>query len=125
MIASSIFLLLFSGGSAFFLFNARKIRRNILLGKKTDRTDRPLERLKVMTLVALGQKKMFRPILRALKKKNALPPANNKMNIMLAIITLYGFKILTNVEFRASLKTLPFMASTRHPSPEEKGTRSF
>ena len=25
----------------------------------------------------------------------------------------------------ASLKTLPFMASTRHPSPEEKGTRSF
>ena len=26
---------------------------------------------------------------------------------------------------RASLKILPFMASTRHPSPEEKGTRSF
>ena len=23
------------------------------------------------------------------------------------------------------LKTLSFMASTRHPSPEEKGTRSF
>ena len=23
------------------------------------------------------------------------------------------------------LKTLPFIASTRHPSPEEKGTRSF
>lgn len=59
MIASSIFILLFTGGSAFFFFNARKIRRNILLGKKTDRTDRPLERLKVMTLVALGQKKMF------------------------------------------------------------------
>ncbi len=57
MIASIIFILLFSGGSAFFLFNAHKIRRNILLGKKTDRTDRPLERLKVMTLVALGQKK--------------------------------------------------------------------
>ena len=28
-------------------------------------------------------------------------------------------------DLRASLKTLPFMASTRHPSPEEKGTRSF
>ena len=28
-------------------------------------------------------------------------------------------------QLRASLKTLPFMASTRHPSPEEKGTRSF
>ena len=60
MIASIIFILLFAGGSTFFLFNARKIRRNILLGKKTDRTDRPLERLKVMTLVALGQKKMFK-----------------------------------------------------------------
>lgn len=59
MIASIIFILLFAGGSAFFFFNAYKIRRNILLGKKTDRTDRPLERLKVMTLVALGQKKMF------------------------------------------------------------------
>ena len=59
MIARIIFILLFTGGSAFFFFNAHKIRRNILLGKKTDRTDRPLERLKVMTLVALGQKKMF------------------------------------------------------------------
>ncbi len=66
MIASIIFILLFSGGSAFFLFNARKIRRNILLGKKTDRTDRPLERLKVMTLVALGQKKMFKKPIPAL-----------------------------------------------------------
>lgn len=59
MIASIIFILLLVGGSAFFFFDAYKIRRNILLGKKTDRTDRPLERLKVMTLVALGQKKMF------------------------------------------------------------------
>ena len=31
--------------------------------------------------------------------------------------------VINNI--RASLKTLPFMASTRHPSPEEKGTRSF
>ena len=66
MIASIIFILLFAGGSAFFFFNAHKIRRNILLGKKTDRTDRPLERLKVMTLVALGQKKMFNKPISAL-----------------------------------------------------------
>ncbi len=29
------------------------------------------------------------------------------------------------IDYWASLKTLPFMASTRHPSPEEKGTRGF
>jgi heterodisulfide reductase subunit C len=63
MISSIIFILFFISGSAFFFFNASKVRRNILLGKKIDRTDRPLERLKLMTLVALGQKKMFnRPI---------------------------------------------------------------
>lgn len=66
MIASIIFILLFAGGNTFFFFNAYKIRRNILLGKKTDRTDRPLERLKVMTLVALGQKKMFKKPIPAL-----------------------------------------------------------
>jgi ferredoxin len=41
----------------------RDIRRNILLGKDTNRSDRPMERLKTMALIALGQKKMFqRPI---------------------------------------------------------------
>lgn len=40
-----------------------KIRRNILLGRDIDRTDRPLERWKTMILVAFGQKKMFnRPV---------------------------------------------------------------
>jgi hypothetical protein len=28
-------------------------------------------------------------------------------------------------KWRASLKTLPFTTSTLHPSPKEKGTRSF
>lgn len=59
MVGILIFIVLFVGGSAFFLFNAGKVRRNILLGKDINRKDRPAERFKVMTLVALGQKKMF------------------------------------------------------------------
>lgn len=59
MVGILIFIVLFVGGSAFFLFNAGKVRRNILLGKDIDRKDRPAKRFKVMTLVALGQKKMF------------------------------------------------------------------
>lgn len=59
MISIFIFILLFVAGSAFFLFNARKVRRNILLGKEIDRKDRIADRFKIMSLVALGQKKMF------------------------------------------------------------------
>lgn len=63
MIAIVIFILLMIAGTAWFTINARKVRRNILLGKSVERTDRPGERFKLMTLVALGQKKMFaRPI---------------------------------------------------------------
>jgi heterodisulfide reductase subunit C len=63
MISIIIFILLFAGGSAFFFYNVSKIRRNILLGKDIDRTDKPAERIKTMILVAFGQKKMFnRPI---------------------------------------------------------------
>jgi len=58
-----IFTLLFIAGSGLFFVNAKKIRRNILLGKDIDRSDRKSDRWKIMTLVALGQKKMFsRPI---------------------------------------------------------------
>lgn len=63
MMSTYIFiaLLLFSVG--LFTINANRIRKNILLGRPTNRTDRPLSRLKTMVLVALGQKKMFnRPI---------------------------------------------------------------
>lgn len=59
MISIFIFILLFVAGSVFFLFNARKVRRNILLGKEIDRKDRIADRFKIMSLVALGQKKMF------------------------------------------------------------------
>lgn len=45
----------------FGLFTARilQIRKNILLGRDVDRSDKPAERWRVMLLVALGQKKMF------------------------------------------------------------------
>ncbi len=63
MISSIVFIILFSAGAVWFAINVRKVRRNILLGKEIDRKDNPAQRLKIMTLVALGQKKMFeRPI---------------------------------------------------------------
>lgn len=63
MIGQIIFILLLAGGFGFFAFNVRKVIRNINLGKDLDRSDKPSERWKIMTLVALGQKKMFaRPI---------------------------------------------------------------
>src|ERR1035437_10083467 len=62
-ISNIIFILLLAAGSGLFVLNARKLRRNILLGKDIDRKDRKPERWKIMALVALGQKKMFaRPI---------------------------------------------------------------
>ncbi len=63
MIASVAFSILFLAAAIFFTINAKKIRRNILLGKDISITDNRGERIKVMTLIALGQKKMFaRPI---------------------------------------------------------------
>jgi len=58
-----IFILLFFGGFAFFGYNVSKVIANIKLGKPKKINDNKAERWKVMTLVALGQKKMFkRPI---------------------------------------------------------------
>lgn len=54
-----IFILLFLGGTVLFIWNARKIRRNIILGRDEDRSDNSGERWRQMFLVALGQKKMF------------------------------------------------------------------
>ena len=51
--------------AATFLFtkNAKKISRNINLGKDIDRKDNPMKRLSLMIKVALGQSKMVvRPI---------------------------------------------------------------
>jgi heterodisulfide reductase subunit C len=63
MVSSVIFIILFLIGSAFFFINAKKIRRNILLGRDVSIKDNKGERIKIMTLIALGQKKMFtRPV---------------------------------------------------------------
>lgn len=60
MIGQLIFGVLLIAGIILFYKNASKIYRNIRLGKSLDRSDRPSERLKVMLLVAFGQKKMFK-----------------------------------------------------------------
>lgn len=63
MISSIIFIVLFLASSAFFIYNAKKVRRNILLGKNIDLTDNRSERMKTMVRVALGQSKMVtRPV---------------------------------------------------------------
>lgn len=59
MISSIIFSLLLIGSSALFYINAKKIRRNILLGKTISLKDNKSTRLKTMLLVAFGQQKMF------------------------------------------------------------------
>lgn len=63
MIASIIFSLLFLGSSYLFYSNAKKIRRNIFIGKDFPITDNKSLRLKTMVMVALGQSKMVtRPV---------------------------------------------------------------
>lgn len=63
MISSIIFTIIFIISGTFFFINAKKIRRNILLGKDISINDNKIKRLKTMLLVAFGQNKMFnRPI---------------------------------------------------------------
>lgn len=57
------FSVIFFGALSFFGFNVYKIVRNIRLGKSLSRSGNVPERIKVMTLVALGQSKMVvRPV---------------------------------------------------------------
>ncbi|MDX1653483.1 MAG: (Fe-S)-binding protein [Brumimicrobium sp.] len=60
MAAIILFALLLVVSFGFFAYNAGKIRKNILMGRDVDRSDNRSERLKVMTLVAFGQSKMFK-----------------------------------------------------------------
>jgi len=60
MVPQFIFALISILGFGFFIWNIREIRSNILLGREINRTDRLLDRVKTMSLVALGQKKMFK-----------------------------------------------------------------
>ena len=58
-----LFVLILTVGVGYFVFNVKKLIRNIKLGRGVNRSDKPSERLKNMTLVAFGQQKMFkRPI---------------------------------------------------------------
>lgn len=61
-----LFALLLVAGTGFFIWNARLIRQNILLGTDIDRSDNKPERFKTMILIALGQKKMFKRVIPAL-----------------------------------------------------------
>jgi heterodisulfide reductase subunit C len=63
MISQILFVLLALTGSALFAYNARKVIRNIRLGRDAQRTDQPKKRLITMLKVAFGQTKMAaRPI---------------------------------------------------------------
>ena len=63
MIAQILFIALTLAAVALFSFNAKKVIRNIRLGRKEDRFDQPKERFMTMMKVAFGQTKMFfRPI---------------------------------------------------------------
>jgi len=60
MIAQLIFILILAAAVYLFSKNVIKIRRNILLGRDTDRSDNPALRWKTMAKVALGQTKMVK-----------------------------------------------------------------
>lgn len=63
IISSLIFATILIFGIGFFVKNVKKLKRNILLGKDINRSDRSNERWRNMLLIAFGQKKMFaRPI---------------------------------------------------------------
>ncbi|MES2875501.1 MAG: (Fe-S)-binding protein [Bacteroidota bacterium] len=63
MLLQILFLLIAISAVGFFALNARKIARNINLGRPIDRSDRPAERIMVMLKVAFGQTKMAkRPV---------------------------------------------------------------
>jgi heterodisulfide reductase subunit C len=66
MIGQIIFIIILVAAIYLFSKNVARIRRNILLGKDTNRSDRPAERWKVMAKVALGQTKMVKRPLAAL-----------------------------------------------------------
>lgn len=62
-IGNIVFLVVLLAAGGAFAFQVSKIRRNILLGRDVDRTDRKSERWAMMTRVALGQSKMVtRPL---------------------------------------------------------------
>lgn len=61
-----LFIIAFGIANYFIFKSILRIRKNILLGKEIDRTDRKAERWKKMILVAFGQKKMFKKFIPAI-----------------------------------------------------------
>src|ERR1700739_1598949 len=63
MISTIIFILLAISGTGFFLFNAKKVHRNIFIGKQVNLSSNTSQRLNIMLRVAFGQTKMAaRPV---------------------------------------------------------------
>jgi len=63
MASQIVFIILLLAGVGLFAFNARKVIRNIKLGRPANRNDQPAKRLMTMLKVAFGQTKMaVRPI---------------------------------------------------------------
>ncbi len=63
VVPNIVFALILAAGIGFFARNIAKLKRNIGLGKDSGRNDRPGERWRNMTRVALGQGKMVsRPV---------------------------------------------------------------
>jgi len=60
MIAQILFIIILAAAVYLFSKNVAKIRRNILLGKDTNRSDNRAKRWKTMAMVALGQSKMVK-----------------------------------------------------------------
>ncbi len=60
MIGQILFIIILAAAVYLFSKNVGKIRRNILLGRDTDRSDNPALRWKTMAKVALGQSKMVK-----------------------------------------------------------------
>jgi heterodisulfide reductase subunit C len=60
MIAQILFIIILAAAIYLFSKNVGKVRRNILLGKDTDRSDNPALRWKTMAKIALGQTKMVK-----------------------------------------------------------------
>ncbi len=60
MLSKILFFLVLVAGAGLFAFQIWRIRKNVLLGRPDDRSDRPIERLRQMALVAFGQQKMFK-----------------------------------------------------------------
>lgn len=63
IVSQILFAVILAVGIGYFAKNVKKLIRNIKLGKDVNRSDNSSERWRNMTLIALGQKKMFaRPI---------------------------------------------------------------